>query len=107
MCGFAFCADEEANTDNTNWVDRAIYFQNFKFNDNKECKDKICDLTHEYISSCGKAICPKGFGVFEKDGKCYKYVCPQESLQDYDGSCYKLKCPDGYISIGDDRCQKQ
>jgi len=107
MCGFAFCADEEANTDNTNWVDRAIYFQNFKFNDNKECKDKICDLTHEYISSCGKAICPKGFGVFEKDGKCYKYVCPQGSLQDYDGSCYELKCPDGYVSIGDDKCQKQ
>lgn len=106
-CGIAYCADENANTNNDNWVNRAIYFSNFKALYYTECKDKICDLTKYYISSCGESTCPKGFNVFEQNGKCYKKECPPGTTEDDDGKCIKKTCPDGYKPYEGDICIKK
>ena len=71
------------------------------------CYKQKCDLVkYKYISYCGKETCPKGFGVYAKNGKCYKKSCPVSTIEK-NGQCYKIGCPGGYQIAGGNQCIKK
>jgi len=73
----------------------------------RTCYKQKCDLVkNKYISYCGQLSCPKGFGVYEKNGNCYKKACPNTTIEK-NGRCYKLGCPNGYQLTGGNQCIKK
>ena len=86
-CGYAYCPNNNPGQDG-NWEPRWNFY-NFKYISDGQCIDAKCDLAlNKDISYCSKSACPKGFGVYEKDGHCYKKACP-ENTYEYNGHCYK------------------
>lgn len=92
-CGYAYCAsgvfpasEKYPQNESMNLVKPS------KIN-STVCTKNICDLVSETrFSYCGgDPVCPKGFGVVEQNGNCYKPECPPNSMLSGDGGCYRME----------------
>ena len=104
-CGYAFCLNHSpSNT--APWMNRAM-LNNIQNIENKTCINQKCGVViNQNISYCGaKDVCPKGFGVYEKNGKCYADQCPDGTRIGDGGNCYIDSCPEGTVVQGDGTCK--
>ncbi|MFK5855524.1 MAG: hypothetical protein QM503_05290, partial [Bacteroidota bacterium] len=81
-------------------------------NTSSVCNDVNCDaFVYKKLGRCGsQSKCPQGFGIYSKNGKCYKDVCPAgatvKNLGNDQFSCQKKGCPTGYKTFSG-KCVKQ
>jgi len=87
QCGYAKCYASTGVS--TKEEPPEILFGLIQLSSDSVCQNLTCyisDITR--FSYCGSdTACPQGFGVFLRDGKCYKKVCPSGSEQ-IGGNCY-------------------
>lgn len=88
QCGYAFCPNNMAPKNTSPWMLRSLLY-NVAYTSNSQCVGSKCDIVvNRDISYCGKDSCPKGFGVYEKNNRCYKDECPNGSFLGQDNKCY-------------------
>lgn len=88
QCGYAFCSNNQTPKNTSPWMLRSL-LGDIAYIANSQCVGANCDIvTNRDISYCGEDSCPKGFGVYEKNNKCYQNVCPDGSFLGQDNNCY-------------------
>ncbi|WP_457748585.1 hypothetical protein [Sulfurimonas sp.] len=104
QCGYAYCLNNSPSSTEP-WMARDLLY-NIQYIANNQCIGNKCDVVNNRdISYCGgEETCPKGFGVYEVDGKCYVDACPDGSEIGDDGNCYEYQCPSGTTEQGDGSC---
>jgi conjugal transfer mating pair stabilization protein TraN len=88
QCGYAFCTNSQTPKDTSPWMLRSL-LGDIGYISNSQCIGANCDVVvNRDISYCGEDTCPKGFGVYEQDNKCYQNVCPDGAFLGQDNNCY-------------------
>jgi len=88
QCGYAFCSNNQTPKNTSPWMLRSL-LGDVAYISNSQCIGANCDIvTNRDISYCGENSCPKGFGVYEQNNKCYQDVCPDGAFLGQDNNCY-------------------